>query len=47
LHGALDIGGLNFDGIFSNHMTLFSEPSAFDPSQAYPNPAYESNLLSI
>lgn len=47
LHGALDIGGLNFDGIFSNHMTLFSEPSTFDPSQAYPNPAYESNLLSI
>lgn len=47
LHGALDIGGLNFDGIFSNHMTLFSEPSAFDLSQAYPNAAYESNSLSV
>lgn len=45
LHGALDIGGLNFDGIFSNHMELFSEPGAFDFSQAYP--AYESTSLSI
>ncbi|KAG2135357.1 STE-12 alpha [Suillus bovinus] len=45
LDGALDISGLNFDGIFSNPMTLFSEPGAFDLSQAYP--AYESNLLSI
>lgn len=45
MHGALDIGGLNFDGIFSNHMALFSEPGAFDFSQAYP--AYESNSLSI
>jgi hypothetical protein len=44
LSGALDIGGLNFDGIFSNHM-LFSEPSAFDLSQAYTD--YESNSLSV
>lgn len=47
LHGALDIGGLGFDSIFSNSMTLFSEPGAFDLSQAYPDPTYESNSLSI
>jgi transcription factor STE12 len=46
LNGALDIGGLNFDGIFSNSMaTLFSEPGAFDLSQAYTD--YESNSLSV
>lgn len=45
LNGALDIGGLNFDGIFSNSMTtLFSEPGAFDLSQGYTD--YESNSLS-
>ncbi|KAG2112608.1 STE-12 alpha [Suillus discolor] len=47
LDRALDISGLNFDGIFSNSMTLFSEPGAFDLSQAYPHPAYESTSLSI
>lgn len=47
MHGALDIGGLNFDGIFSNAMSLFSEPGAFDLSQGYLDPAYESNSLSI
>lgn len=46
LQGGLDIGGLNFDGIFSNHMSLFPEPS-FDLSQAYSEPTYESSLLSI
>lgn len=46
LNGALDIGGLNFDGIFSNSMTtLFSEPGAFDLPQAYTD--YESNSLLV
>ncbi|KAG1750439.1 STE like transcription factor-domain-containing protein [Suillus paluster] len=47
LHGALDIAGLNFDGIFSNAMALFSESGAFELSHAYPDPIFESNTLSI
>lgn len=46
LNGALDIGGLNFDGIFSNSLTtLFSEPGGFDLPQVYTD--YESNSLSV
>lgn len=45
LHGTLDIGGLNFDGIFSHGMALFSEPGAFELSHAYPNTTFDSSSI--
>lgn len=44
--GALQIGDINLDNIFSSTLAYFSEPDNFELSQQYPDLSFESSLSS-